>query len=946
MKGRERNYRANLSGLDDYNVEHLQLENYIQLLLNNIPNVLFLVDKDFRIAYCSAQFLELVNVESFYEIKGKSLLDVYHLFMDEELIKKEEERIQIATRTKKTVISEVPIIWASGKLCLYAIQTSPLIDESGAVDGLCAIFQDVTDIMNAKRKAEEANRAKTNFLVKMSREIRASMNTVASMSAFMRTDNLDDVQERYFNDIKKIAQSLLIFINDILDFSKMEAGKMELLPCHFNIATLFDNIVSLFHFIIIGKGLNLKAVLADDVPTILFGDETRIRQIIANILNNAVRYTRQGGIELSIFVENNELGIRISDTGIGIKKEDIPTIFDNFEKFDHKANRGVDGIGLKLAVTKQLVNLLHGSIKVESVYGRGSTFTVFLPLEAGDIDKVELQTKNLPYIAAKNRDEMLAKLLLSDKITVSENGQQSGDLSQDRFDKLRHIRGLDIENGVSYTGDSIDNYLKVLRQFCQDFDGRKAAILSLLKQKDWKNYIINIHTFKGITAIIGMQQLSEKAKKLEAKAMEIINDEPTAQAAERICKTETQALLSSLNAFKEKLEPILGESSPSNKNPISAFVLIETLKALQKACEAYKVNQAAEIAMKLAVATHSESVDKALNNIGALVSSLDYEKATTEIEQLLKELAENTPLPKSRILIVDDDKTNHLILNSILTLEYEPVFAFTGKEAFMFIEREKPDIILLDIMLPEINGFDILKKLKSKPETASIPVIIITALNNFKYEEEGLALGAVDFITKPFRPVIIKARLKTQFLILQHLRTLEKAGLVDELTGIPNRRCFNDRIAIEWKRAERDQKFLSFCMIDVDKFKEYNDAYGHLQGDVLLQAIANVFATSARRASDITARLGGEEFGILLSDTSLRAAVEIAEQIRRHVQELKICTAEGELTSITISIGVASIMPNANLSYHDLMRQADSFLYTAKNTGRNRICSPLGNSPL
>ncbi|MDR0786090.1 MAG: diguanylate cyclase [Treponema sp.] len=1051
MKNLERIYQMNPQAIDARKVEQRQFEKYMRLFLKNVPNVLLMIDKDLRTKYCSAQFLAFAGFGSLEELRNEHILDVYRQFADQEFLNKAEQSIHNAAQFKKTIISEASLAWTSGKLCLYAISTSPLINENGAIVGFCIIFYD--DVINAKQKAEETSLAQSGFLAKISREIRTPMNAVAGMSMLMRTDNLDGVQKRYFNDIKNMSQILLSLIDDILDFSKEEAGKVE--PVHFNIRDLFDNIVSLFRFITRSKNISFKATLADDVPTILFGDETCIRQIMTNILNNAVIHTRQGGVKLSLFVENKELGVKVSDTGVGIRDEDIPQIFDRLETVDCMGNQGLAEAGLELATVKQLVNLMYGSIKVESVYGKGSTFTILLPFEDGDPDHVKLRTETSSYVTAKNRDainvlvvddvpmdltitlaflekhnlkadiamsgkdalqmaqkkrydlvfmdhmmpemdgletimrirkltedawfqkmpiivltntvakvkdlffaagandfvskpierfrlnRVLAEWLPADKIVT--DGDVRQDPSQEIISKLERIDGLDPEKGVSYTGGSIDTYLKVLRQFCWSFSERKKAVLSFLRQRDWKNYTIHIHSFKSVIATIGIQQLSDKAKKLEMLARKIINGEPTVQtvqADERICRVKTQAFLSSVSAFKKRLESILGASHQDNRKLISATALIETLDTLEEACLSYRTKQATEIAAELKSAAYSETVDRELDDISALVSSLDYKQAALRIERLLKKLFEHTPLPKSCILVIDDDGENHIILRDILSPEYKPVFAFTGKEAFAFIEREKPDVILLDIMLPEMNGFDILKRLKSKQETAVIPVIIITALNNFRYEEKGLELGAVDFITKPFKSAVVKARVKIQLRTLQHLRTLEKAGLVDELTGLSNRRCFNDRITMEWKRAERDQKPLSFCMIDVDKFKEYNDAYGHPQGDILLRAVANIFAQSARRASDMAARIGGEEFGVLLPDTSIKAAVEIAEQIRQNVQNLHIPTAEDKLTSITVSVGVSTITPSADLSYHDLLVQADHFLYRAKKAGRNSICFP------
>jgi diguanylate cyclase (GGDEF)-like protein len=197
----------------------------------------------------------------------------------------------------------------------------------------------------------------------------------------------------------------------------------------------------------------------------------------------------------------------------------------------------------------------------------------------------------------------------------------------------------------------------------------------------------------------------------------------------------------------------------------------------------------------------------------------------------------------------------------------------------------------------------------------------------------------VDYITKPFKNALVTARVRTHIQIIHQMRMIERLGLVDPLTDIPNRRCFDDRIGVEWRRAIREQRPVAFMMMDVDKFKAYNDTYGHPQGDTLLKTIARIFTAAARRPGDMAARLGGEEFGVLLPDTGLEGALEIAEDIRSRVQAARIPTADGKITTVTISIGVVSQVPSVDAALEAFIAQADGYLYTAKKTGRNQVCS-------
>ncbi|MDR1730678.1 MAG: response regulator [Synergistaceae bacterium] len=243
------------------------------------------------------------------------------------------------------------------------------------------------------RVAQAAADAKSHFLASMSHEIRTPMNAIIGMSELMRTDNLDEMQKRYFSDIRKMSRSLLQIINDILDFSKIEAGKLTLTPVNYNIFTLFDDISSLTNFTMAGKALEFRKSIARDLPPVLYGDEVRVRQVIMNLVTNAVKYTRKGFVSLDVRrgLKNDRdcLVVQVRDTGIGIKKEDFPRLFKAFEQMDKKKNQGIVGTGLGLSITKQLVSMMNGDVELESEYGRGSVFTVFLPLVEGDARQVE-----------------------------------------------------------------------------------------------------------------------------------------------------------------------------------------------------------------------------------------------------------------------------------------------------------------------------------------------------------------------------------------------------------------------------------------------------------------------------------------------------------------------------------------------------------------------------
>jgi diguanylate cyclase (GGDEF)-like protein len=292
---------------------------------------------------------------------------------------------------------------------------------------------------------------------------------------------------------------------------------------------------------------------------------------------------------------------------------------------------------------------------------------------------------------------------------------------------------------------------------------------------------------------------------------------------------------------------------------------------------------------------------------------------------------------RSNILIIDDEKKNLDALREILQNENTLEFAQSSAGALARIEDHKPDLILLDLHLPDINGFDLLLKFKETDETRDIPVILLTGLASIEDEERGLRLGAVDYLTRPYHSAVVQARIRVHLEIVKHIRTIERLGMIDALTDIPNRRFFDLRIKEEWRRTYRHKAAISMLMLDVDKFKNYNDTYGHPQGDQMLKFIARVLTENLHRPSDMAARLGGEEFAILLGDTDALGAAKVAEVIRRAVEVGIVYTPQGEPTSITVSIGISTMIPTIDTEIADFIQEADKNLYIAKDRGRNQV---------
>ncbi len=291
------------------------------------------------------------------------------------------------------------------------------------------------------------------------------------------------------------------------------------------------------------------------------------------------------------------------------------------------------------------------------------------------------------------------------------------------------------------------------------------------------------------------------------------------------------------------------------------------------------------------------------------------------------------------ILIVDDARENINFLAEILKANFKIRVTTNGEKALeISFSDSPPDLILLDIMMPEIDGYEVCKRLKASFITRSIPVIFITGKTNEEDEIYGFSLGAVDYITKPFSPIIVKARINTHAELKRYRDYLESISYLDGLTGIPNRRKFDEQYELVWNIAKRDRIPISIIMIDIDQFKLYNDYYGHQAGDECLLQVAQGLSEIIVRKTDLMARYGGEEFICILPNTDETAAFLIAENLRNNIIKLQIPhTKVNEENILTISLGVATSIPETKDSdYSELIKDADHALYKSKTNGRNK----------
>ncbi|QPJ66495.1 MAG: diguanylate cyclase [Candidatus Nitrohelix vancouverensis] len=296
------------------------------------------------------------------------------------------------------------------------------------------------------------------------------------------------------------------------------------------------------------------------------------------------------------------------------------------------------------------------------------------------------------------------------------------------------------------------------------------------------------------------------------------------------------------------------------------------------------------------------------------------------------------PVDTSKILIVDDSNVNLDVLRKILESENFSVFvAPSGTVTLKIAPEVQPDLILLDIMMPDIDGFETCQRLKENPLTADIPIIFLSAKSDTEDMVKGFSLGAVDFIQKPFQGEIVIARAKTHIKVKKLIEQIKSASNSDPLTGLLNRRGMNEKLEEEIARFQRNRQ--PFCLLlgDIDFFKRVNDDYGHAMGDHVLKEIARIMNLHSRK-NDWISRWGGEEFLILLTETPLDGAMKRAETLRREVENAVI-HFDDETIKVTMSLGV-SVYNDETKNLDACIQTADEYLYQAKDNGRNQVMGP------
>ncbi len=538
-----------------------------------------------------------------------------------------------------------------------------------------------------KELADEASAAKSSFLANMSHEIRTPINAVLGMDEMILRESREKTIRSYAHDIMAAGQTLLSLIGDILDLSKVEAGKMEIIPVQYDLAFLINDLVNMTRSRAEKKGLRFIVNVDENMPEVLEGDEIRLRQCGLNLLTNAVKYTENGSVTMSISCEridedNVFLNFRISDTGIGMREEDMEALFSPYIRIEEKRNRTVEGTGLGMSITMKLLELMGSSLKVESEYGTGSCFSFSVKQKVISNEKIgdyaerfhEISEKEFKYRELFHAPD--ARILVVDDTEMN----------------LTVFKNL-----LKNTGISIDTALS----------GTDAVTLSEVNSYD---VLFIDHMMPDMDGIETLGRIRELDRNKNTPAV--------ALTANAVSGARQMYIDAGFDDYVSK--------------PVDGIRLEKLLYGL-------------------------------LPEDKLIVPKDDPQKDTDTEEDR-----------RSRILVVDDDETIGALVMSIMGDIYDVEHCLSGKEAPGEARRFQPDLVMLDIHIDDINGFEVMHQLKADAQTADIPVLLITGDSESFTEENGFKSGAADYIRKPFEPEILMQRVKRIIDLSGYQKSIEK----------------------------------------------------------------------------------------------------------------------------------------------------------------------------
>ncbi len=959
---------------------------------------------------------------------------------------------------------------------------------------MCELEDRESELKRARDTALASARIKGQFATTVSHELRTPMNGVMGMLELLHSMDLNDEQLDYVNIARSSGEELLLLIDDILDFSKIESGKLKLHKSTFNTREMVKSITELLSSQAQQKRLSISCDIDPSVPELVLGDTGRIRQVLINLIGNAIKFTHQGSITIRITTIESQsnslpqLHYAIEDTGIGIEESAQQRIFEAFSQADGSTTRQFGGTGLGLAICSQLVELMGGSIGVQSEMGKGSIFWITLPLETGSAATLpdtqrhadiagsrilivsrtpeschtlinnfiqwqcfqrnttsanealslmqQSATQGKPFdfliidtplgngnekdlindvrndsLVRQTGIVLLAHNVIEDLPVATEciKKSPSTDLLLDTLLKMRSQKSIVVDQEVETDTTSkilvvednrtnqlvAEGMIQKLEHACQLAENGSAAIDALERQKfdlvlmDCHMPVMNGYTatqlIRGkdssyqnipiiaLTASVGPAEINRcfnagmsdyiakplTLEKLQPKVEKWLLDDEELSSSEK-AEIASNSLedgaghnpsrdtldLSVLNLLRGQIEDSFIQlvdayiaDSPVYIENLATALRNQSADDIKYYSHLIKGSSSNLGATKLAnycqniediSATqefdNAEKIIQSLNDEFTQVKALLVKQSKQKIEEPFRDLD-----VKPHILVVDDDQSSRIVMRGILEKNgYKITEVNSGIDALKFCQNEVPDLILMDALMPVMDGFTTCEKIMSLDCDTYPTILMITALQDEGTLERAFAAGATDFILKPINMTVLQQRV-SRALHTGHIdRHIHHLSYYDNLTALPNRTFFIERSKNLLNTAEQHHTKVAVIFLDLDRFKLVNDSQGHESGDLLLKAFSKRLESCVRSA-DLVARLGGDEFTVVLNNIKTpEAASKVAEKIQHALREP--FTFTNQQIYISSSIGI-SFYPDNGTSINELMKQADTAMFQAKAKG-------------
>ena len=641
--------------------------------------------------------------------------------------------------------------------------------------------------------ADAANAAKSEFLSQMSHEIRTPINAVLGMNEMILRDATDETILKYAQNARTASLSLLNIISDILDFSKIEAGKMDIVPYEYELTSMINDLVNLISHRAEEKGLALVISVDPDMPHMLFGDEIRLKQIITNLLTNAVKYTERGTVTLTVNYEKKgtddvALHVAVSDTGVGIRKENIHKLFLAFDRIDKNRARKIEGTGLGLNITSQLLGLMGSELKVESVYGEGSTFSFVIRQKVTDWDVIGDFNESVKRISRKKSAKKKTQFTAEGaRILVVDDAPMNLDVIVGLL--RRTLITIDTAESGKECIDKVgtgDYDMIFLDHRMPEMDGLET--FEKLKELYWDKIAqtpvisLTANAVAGareqyieagfsyyLTKPVMPHELEEMIQRYlpDEKVLFTVADEaeeePEAELPEwlddiHLLDTEKGIMycggvaeyLDALSIFAASISQRAAELEDAiNNNDINNFTIrIHALKTMTKSIGAVDLSELAASLEEAGKTGDKFAIESGVPVFLELYRSLESKLSLIDMPKPQVTTVGGDRDDMHHILVVDDDSDFIALVSRWLKKEYKVSAIGSGEQAITYLQTEKPELILLDYAMPGMSGLDVLEYIRSNPDTKSLPVIFLTGTEDREIVKSAEKLHPEGFLLK------------------------------------------------------------------------------------------------------------------------------------------------------------------------------------------------------